>query len=436
MSEVVSEHVVELKIENFKIFRAARLRFKPTGVTRIVGKNGAGKTTVLDAIMATLGGAAHKVDAPIRKGEKKGKVTVELTKLIVTRSWTGDRSTVEVRNKEGHVFGTPQAVLDQLIAEVAFDPLAFSRQTAKQQAETLSGLAGFDSAKWQSEYQQLFAERKVANKRHTDAAAVLRTIAEVDAPDKPVDTGALAEELQAADVVNAAKRDASSRYDAAVASAQDQDGKVRVTKQRVDELARQLAEAEKDHEAAVQKQAECRSRVDALQAAHAQAESIDTKPIHDKIAQAGEVNKRVQAKRDRAMKVEACYQLEKEADALTDRLKAKMDERTKALAAVRLGVDGLTVTEDGECQYNGLPLSNASTAEQLRVGVAIAFALNPKLKLCHIQDGSLLDEASMAALETIAEQAGFQVFVERVAGAGEVGIQIVDGEVQEDAANG
>ena len=64
--------------------------------------------------------------------------------------------------------------------------------------------------------------------------------------------------------------------------------------------------------------------------------------------------------------------------------------------------------------YQGLPLTNASSAEQLRVSAGIAMAANPKLRVLRVKDGSLLDEASLKLLSALTEAADFQLWIERV----------------------
>ena len=53
---------------------------------------------------------------------------------------------------------------------------------------------------------------------------------------------------------------------------------------------------------------------------------------------------------------------------------------------------------NGEVLLNGLPLSQASGAEQLRLSMAIAMAGNPKLRVLRIKEGSLLDDDNLALL--------------------------------------
>jgi hypothetical protein len=102
--------------------------------------------------------------------------------------------------------------------------------------------------------------------------------------------------------------------------------------------------------------------------------------------------------------------------------------KAEALRQARFPVPGLAFTADGGVTLNDLPLEQASSAEQLRVSLAMGIALNPRLKVLLIRDGSLLDETSMRLIAEMAEQAGAQVWIEIVSTGG-VGIVIEDGQV-------
>jgi hypothetical protein len=115
--------------------------------------------------------------------------------------------------------------------------------------------------------------------------------------------------------------------------------------------------------------------------------------------------------------------------------KAKLDkeleqlnaEKAKALSDAKFPVDGLCFTAEG-LTFNALPLEQASSAERLRVSLAMGLALNPKLKVVLIRDGSLLDAKSLAMVGEMAARADAQVWVELIS-SGPVGIEIVDGQV-------
>ncbi len=78
---------------------------------------------------------------------------------------------------------------------------------------------------------------------------------------------------------------------------------------------------------------------------------------------------------------------------------------------------------------NGVPLTQASDAEQLRASLAIAMALNPKLRVIRVRDGSLLDSNAMKIIAEMAETKDFQVWIERVDDSGKVGFVLEDGHV-------
>jgi len=56
-------------------------------------------------------------------------------------------------------------------------------------------------------------------------------------------------------------------------------------------------------------------------------------------------------------------------------------------------------------------------------------ALNPELRVLIVRNGNDLDSESLAALEEMAADADFQVFIEIVNETGDFGITIEDGEV-------
>jgi hypothetical protein len=69
---------------------------------------------------------------------------------------------------------------------------------------------------------------------------------------------------------------------------------------------------------------------------------------------------------------------------------------------------------EGEVLYGGLPLGNASSAEQLRVSVGVAMAANPTLRILRVRDGSLLDDNSLELLSSLVAANNFQLWIERV----------------------
>ena len=85
--------------------------------------------------------------------------------------------------------------------------------------------------------------------------------------------------------------------------------------------------------------------------------------------------------------------------------------------------------DDGAVLLDGLPFDQASDAQQLRASIAIASAMNPKLRVIRVRDGSLLDKDSMALLAEFAETNDMQVWIETVQSGRPGAIVIEDGMV-------
>jgi hypothetical protein len=125
----------------------------------------------------------------------------------------------------------------------------------------------------------------------------------------------------------------------------------------------------------------------------------------------------------------AALRAEAEAKRLDAEVTAVDRQKAEALLAAKFPVEGLGFGDTG-VTLNGLPLEQASGAEQLRVSLAMGIALNPKLRVMLIRDGSLLDETSLALVGQMAERADMQVWIEMVADRGAAGVVIEDGMVE------
>ena len=147
--------IVELRANNFKRLKAVRI--KPCGnLVRIEGRNAQGKSSVLDAIEAALGGARHSPEVPIRNGTNKATIIADLGELIVERTFTTKGGpALEVRTKDGVPQKSPQAILDKLLGDLGFDPEGFVRLKPADQLLELKRLVGLDFARARDEHSDL-----------------------------------------------------------------------------------------------------------------------------------------------------------------------------------------------------------------------------------------------------------------------------------------
>lgn len=376
-------------------------------------------TSVLQALTLAMGGgaAAKDVSVPIRDGEERAEVVVDLGDIVVTRVWTQGGSTLRVASADGAIYRSPQAMLDELIGRLSFDPLAFTRQHPKDQVQTLLDLVGLDPTALDEERSEIFAQRTVTGREVKRLQGAISEIeVPVDAPEEELSIAELLAERDEAEACNAAFDVYDMAFRRTVDDAQGLRDSIRTLEQR---LADQRAELERHNAAA-----------EAILDFLADKEKIDVRPLTARIADTDRLNAAARARKER--------------DKLKDRLSlfeatqadqtAQIDAIDKAKAdAVRnadMPVDGLGLDPALGVTFNEVPFAQASAAEQLRVSVAMAMALNPEVRVIRVTDGSLLDAASMAILTEAATENDYQVWIERVAEPGEgVGFEIHDGEI-------
>src|SRR5216684_451609 len=212
--------ILRLTAENFKRLRVVEIIPDPaTNLIQVRGRNGAGKSSVLDAIWAAVGGGDAQPSRPVRKGEDKAIIRLDLGDVVVTRRFNAEKATTDLRLEaaDGARYGSPQTMLDRLIGAVAFDPLEFTREKPRAQLERLRALVKLpidvDALDAQSALD--YAARTDVNR---DAAALRVRLDSVPAdPDDavlgdPIDVPALTQRLaQASEHNTLLERHASER---------------------------------------------------------------------------------------------------------------------------------------------------------------------------------------------------------------------------------
>ncbi|KKL20940.1 hypothetical protein LCGC14_2450420, partial [marine sediment metagenome] len=205
--------IVRLEAENFK--RLVAVEIEPDGHTIVIsGANSQGKTSLLDAIFVVLGGAraTRALLKPIRDREDRAHVTIDLSNgLTATRKWKkfGNSAGSLTVTSNGVAVKSPQAVLDKLIGDLSFDPLAFAEAKPEAQREMLLGLidVGLDLDETDKEIAKAFEERTAVNRE----AKALRArhdalpAPDADLPQDEIGAATLMGELQAAQNVVAAR---------------------------------------------------------------------------------------------------------------------------------------------------------------------------------------------------------------------------------------
>jgi predicted ATP-dependent endonuclease of OLD family len=409
--------IIKLEATNFKRLKAVEIT--PTGdLVVISGRNGQGKTSVLDAITAALGGTSTKaLPRPIREGESSAEIVLETDDLTITRRFTPSGSTLTVVGTDGLKIPKGQAKLDALLGRLSLDPLAFTQLDDKAQLKTLLDLVElpFDPAK-------LDAERAAIYETRTDVNRDLKNLtAQADAYNLPADCPT--EEISVTDLLTAYR----AGQDLEVKQSNDLRA-LEAANYSVDQINRQIADL-------VRQRAVFEDEIDAVRAViDAHDAPIDLEAIRAQIDNAETIN--AQARQHKALQavVEQQADLAEQAQELTAQIAYIDQSKRDGLASAKFpGGLPLGFDETGVL-LNGIPFKQASGAEQLRASLAMAIALNPALRVIRIADGSLLDSEGLALVGDMAAKNDCQVWIEVVSDGDGDGIMIEDGAVQDEYA--
>lgn len=420
--------ILRLAAENFKRLKA--IDISPDGnVVRITGRNGQGKSSALDAIWAALGGEKSSPPMPIRQGEKAAEVQIDLGEFKVRRRWTASGSSIDV-STESAAFKSPQKLLDSLIGKLSFDPLEFAEKDPAAQRADLLGLLGIGAklAEIDTERKVAFETRTQVNRDLKGLEAQLLATPTVEAPAEEVSVTALMEELKAArnlagqkDAKGLAVQQIAQRSEAVTL-------RIQTANDRIKELQNEIARMDNVIAEGLKTQAEFLEQTKKLNAEAAAINVPDLSAIEGRIAGAEGTNAKVRqakARKDLEAKLVA---KRTSAESLTTSIEAAEKKKTDLVAASALPVKDLGFSDAG-VTFKGVPLEQCAASERLKVSVAVAMALNPRLKVILVRDASLLDSKNLKMIEDLAAARDFQLWIEQVDESGKVGVYIEDGAV-------
>lgn len=439
--------IVKLVAENIKKLHVVEIT--PQGnVITIGGRNGAGKSSVLDTVAYALGGERLVPSEPIRVGESEAKAVVDLGDLVVTRKfkrdytddntlgtrvWGETRSTLVVTNKDGTArYASPQAMLDKILGKLTFDPIAFARAESKDQDSILRKLVGVDVSTLEDTRRVYFAQRALSNKQcEVKAAQLLALPRHDDVPAVEISMEEVSQEMLRAEQLRKHASEAEREVDVLRTNTVALKAKVDRHIDIIKEMERRLQEErEKLKSSSLLVAAEERALATHQDNATRAREAVpDVDIIRTHVSEIEATNVKIRQNVRYAREHEELTSLQRECAALTEEI-TKVDTKKQALlAAAQFPIAGLGLSDDG-ITFNGLPFSQAGSAEQLRVSVAIGIALNPTLKVLLIRNGNLLDSASLEAVCKQADISDVQVWIEMVSdtGAG-MAVHLADGEV-------
>ena len=400
----------KLEIENVKRVKAVSLEPTQNGLTVIGGRNGQGKTSILDSIAWALGGNKYKPSQPHREGSVlPPNLQISLSNgLEIKRD--GKNSDLKVIDPSGQKAG--QKLLDSFVEEFALNLPKFMESSNADKAKTLLQIIGVGDklAEFEKKEQELYNERlvigRVADQKKKFSAEMTYF---QEAPKELISVSELIQEQQAILAKNAENERLRGQRDS--------------LKQRQTQLDSEIARLIEE-KAKVDQQLEIAEK-DALD-----LHDVSTEQLEYSISNTEEINRKVRANFDKD-KAEQDAQIEKEK---YDNLSAQIDrirlDKNQLLEDADLPLPGLSVAE-GELLYKGQRWDNMSGAEQLKVSTAIVRKLNPECGFILIDKLEQMDLDTLKEFGQWLEQEQLQAIATRVSTGDECSIIISDGYGEE-----
>lgn len=425
-------HIIELRAENIK--RLTAVKIKPDGkVVTISGKNGQGKSSVLDSIWYALGGAAAFDPEPIHNGAEEAKVFLDLGDLKVTRKIrrreNGEiATTLQVEKADGTRPGSPQTILNDLVGRFSLDPMEFARMAPKAQFDALKLLVpGLDLDAINDANKADYEKRTAENRRAKELTAAAAAISVSGKKAERVDKQPILDDLARAGEHNKAIAERMARRKQAEDDAKANEDTVRRLTSQIEDLEHQIEALRENVTEATKKATGLRQK---LQEAPPLPEPLDTLKLTEALSAATAANEEADRQDRRAELERQAAAHEAAAKALTEAMEAREEHKRAAIAAAKFPVEGLSLGDE-EVLVDGYPFSQAATSKKIRTSVALAMALQPEIRVCRIMDGSLLDSDAIKIIAEMAEANDYQVWMEAVESRDPSAIIIEDGYIKE-----
>jgi len=416
--------ILKLVSRNIKNLKA--IEITPAGdAVLLTGKNAAGKSAIIDSIFSALTG--KRLKDPIRHGEDRADVVVDMGDFIVKKRWTAKGEAIEVSStdKEGKKVKhqSPQTFLDEKIGKLSFDPMAFKDMKPSERIEVLKKIAGLDFSNIDKEKDKVYEDRTVLNSRIKEAVAHLSN---TEAPDPKTPDEEIAYKGELAKIQDL--RDKRQAYLDAKRQKEGSASMIKASEATIEELSEKIKElqdaieTEKEHI----KRVEAEDKEVNVPAEITEAQIIAAESALEDIEHK---NADIRAAKRYRQSVKDADKLRKEADKITEKLRRLDQDKATQVANATFPIPDLSLTDEA-VMYKGDRFDRLSTGQQIRVSTAIGMALNPELKVIFIREGSLLDSGNLKDIVAQAKDKGYQVWIERCDESGQVGFFIEAGEIK------
>lgn len=419
-----------LDVENVKRIKAVALEPTKEGLTAIGGRNGQGKTSVLDSIAWALGGDRMRPDSPKREGSAGDPyVKVELSNGIVVER-KGKGSALKVIDPEGNKAG--QQLLNAFVSTFALNLPKFLNSTDKEKADALLQIIGVGDqlAELDRTADELYNKRLAIGQMERQKRGAANDMTSYpDAPSEPVSASELIQEQQAILARNGANQRKREQVNEIFQGCEAANASISAMVTQREAIESQLADIDTKIEEAKARRKNLEADLEIARKTVAQLQDESTAEIEAKLEEIDAINEKVRMNQAKAAVAEEADALLAEYEGLSEELESVRASRMKLLKDADLPLPELSV-EQGRLTYKGQTWNDMSGSEQLKVATAIVRKLNPSCGFVLVDKLEQLDMDTLKEFGAWAQDQGLQIIGTRVSTGNECSVLIEDGLVE------
>ncbi len=416
----------KIEIKNF--VGIEELVLEPGKINIIKGKNAAGKTSVINAIITAIGGG-HNASL-IRNGSNKAQIGIDLDNgMSIKKTITQSSATLNV-SKDGKKIEKAQSTLNELFKMFSVNPLELLVAPKKYRAELLLSAIPmdiedetikniFDKVNLTPKYSNSDNGIEILNtlkKQIYDERTTINRIWDIKKK------GIANIEARTFDSIN--PDTIQTDYDILIAKKSEMEEKRNTYLEKItDDKNKALEEALKDYE---EMKMAINNQFEVQKEQLNKSFEINYTPILEQIANQkaalDNMNDIILQKKQLQEDKEEALNLEKDSNNLTDAINEI--EQLKADLQNNLPIAGLEII-NGDILLNGVLFENLNTAEQMKLCIAIAKLHNTSGLM--IVDGiERLDSVNQNILIEQAKEAGLQLIISEVSDDSNITIETIE----------
>jgi predicted ATP-dependent endonuclease of OLD family len=420
--------LISAEITNFKNISHKKVDFEGKSIV-VIGRNEAGKSSLLQAIMSPVNSKVIP-EKPIKKGEEKASIELEIGGVLNDEKVKYNIAMYfsQEHQKGKLILSTPDEVdkkvsskaISELLGHIGFDIMDFIRlgQTrdgkvsvpgVREQIEILKNLMPIEAVKelfkLDKEKQEVYDSRADVNKDIKHQKSMLDgneySQEDIEKYSKKIDVEPLKSKMMSISEDIEKHTGVSSRLDANKHKSISLEAEIATLQNKLDQAKKEKADVDikvKSAEEWLSKN----KKPDITELSKELQEANEHNEICDEVSKLEDAHKKLRS-------------TEKKSKEMTSRLKEIEAEKKDVFSKNPLPVKDLSFDDD-TITYKGLPLNDKqiNTASLIGIGCRIGMAMNPKLRLMVIKDGSLLDKKILKHILTICDKEGYQLLIEMV----------------------